>query len=94
MIIPLATTSFTTGQAAFTEYYTTQVTQEWLRDRDDYELVAVEANGDAVEVKISGDGSLPSTEDLTAALSKRTDKKLAINLVVIPSQQQSLLVNQ
>ena len=94
VIVPLAMTSASTGKAGYMQYNATQATQEWLGDTEDYELVAVKSGTDIVEVRITGDGSLPPTEELIANMGARTDEPITMELVVIPANQQDLLVNQ
>ena len=93
VIIPLAATSINTGRAGLIQFHATQATKEWLADSEAYELVDVKSTANAVEVRISGDGSLPPTEELITSMASRTEQPVRVRLLVIPSQQQDLQVN-
>jgi uncharacterized hydrophobic protein (TIGR00271 family) len=94
VIIPLATTSMTTGKAGLLQFQARESTEEWLGDSEDYEIYSVKANTEVVEVRIVGDGTLPDVEDLVSIMSTRTEDPVTLRLTVVPAQENDLLVNQ
>lgn len=94
VIVPLATTSINTGRAAILQFHTTKAAQEWLNGSENYELVSVRSSTGDVEVRITGDGDLPPAVGLIDDINVRTKEPATVRLVIIPSKQQEILLNQ
>ena len=94
VIIPLAATSISTGDAAIDQYRVTQAAQDWLADIEGYELVSVKSvDSNSVEVRISGGDALPPTEDFVAGLSGHIKEDMTVRLQLIPIREHELLVS-
>jgi uncharacterized hydrophobic protein (TIGR00271 family) len=69
ILVPLVVTSTRLAQDSMLEATARSETQAWLNGSG-YEMVAVVANGDTLEITIDGDGPIPSTTTLASALER------------------------
>jgi uncharacterized hydrophobic protein (TIGR00271 family) len=83
--IPLSITSFRVAQKSFVEYQTQSFALKWL-DQTSFKLLQIDANGDQVEIVISGSGELPPLSDLGTDLQSAIDPTTRMKLKVIPTK--------
>ena len=80
IMIPLGLTGASIiNQATGTEK-AHEVAEAWLEEYEELELGAVELDGLAIEVNISGTGDLPPIEALEASLSEATGKEITVTV--------------
>ncbi|MGI9667583.1 MAG: hypothetical protein ACR2N2_10925, partial [Acidimicrobiia bacterium] len=65
---------------------TQRVTEEWLEDEPRLRVVRVEIDGSAVEVLISGEGTVPSVSELEASLEEALNTEVVVLVEYFPSE--------
>jgi hypothetical protein len=83
--IPLAVTSYRVGEESIAEYQTRQLARIWL-DQSTFDISRIEADGNQVELVISGSGDPPPLPDLGINVQSALDPEIKIRLKVVPSQ--------
>lgn len=83
--IPLAATSIQVAEEAIAEYQTKSLVRQWLRGSS-LELNQVDANGNKINVIITGDGDTPPLSDLATGLQSTLDPRIQLELKIVPSK--------
>ncbi|MGI9665621.1 MAG: DUF389 domain-containing protein, partial [Acidimicrobiia bacterium] len=86
IIVPLAFTSEGIIASAARQSETQRVTEEWLEDEPRLRVVRVEIDGSAVEVLISGEGTVPSVAELEASLEEALNTEVVVLVEYFPSE--------
>jgi uncharacterized hydrophobic protein (TIGR00271 family) len=80
IMIPLGLTGASIINQATRTENAHEVAEAWLEEYEELELGAVELDGLAIEVNISGTGDLPPIEALEASLSEATGKEITVTV--------------
>jgi hypothetical protein len=80
IMIPLGLTGASIINQATRTENAHEVAEAWLEEYEELELGAVELDGLAIEVNISGTGDPPSIEALEASLSEATGKEITVTV--------------
>ena len=83
--VPLAATSIRVANESLAELQTQRFAQLWL-DQTGFEINRVEADGQHIEVIISGSGDLPALTDLGADLQSVLDPRIDMKIRVVPAE--------
>lgn len=83
--LPLAATSYRVAQESIAELQTRRSTQQWL-DQTSFEVNKIDANGNQIEVIISGSGEPPPLPDLGTDVQSTLGPEFQVRLKVVPSQ--------
>lgn len=89
--VPLAATSTRVVRELITEHQTTRAASKWL-EGSTFELHDVNSHGDEVTILIGGTGEPPQAEDLVSAMAEISDRRLYLNLELVPIQERQLEV--
>ncbi len=93
VIIPLTATSIQTGRDGILQFQTRQASEAWLTGTS-YEIVNVHAGGNSVKLTIAGQDDMPQTDDLIALLQSARRDSLTLDLQVVPSIKERLVVRE
>ena len=86
IIVPLAFTSEGIIVSA-TRQATVQTDAEiWLSAQDGLKLISAEIKGDQVTILVSGEGTLPSIDDLESNLEKDLNTPIDVSVAFFPSE--------
>jgi uncharacterized membrane protein len=88
VIIPLGTTSVRIFQQRQMGKEAVQVTYRWIADTG-YSIRKVKVVDDQINLEIYGSGERPEISELGDQLNASLGQPIAINLVVVPSEQES-----
>jgi uncharacterized membrane protein len=83
--LPLAATSIRVAQETIAEYQTRTLTQQWLKQTS-YEVNRIEADGNQVDVIITGFGETPPLTDLATEMQSTLNPDIQVRLIVVPTQ--------
>ncbi len=83
--IPLAVTSYRVAQESIAEYETRRAALQWL-SQTSFEVNRIEADGNQVDVLITGFGDPPPLPELATNLQSTLDPRIKVRLKVVPSQ--------
>ena len=83
--IPLATTSYRVAREALAELHTRRLARQWLRETG-FEVSKIEADGNRIDVLITGHGEPPLLSELGSKLKSDFDPSIEVRLIVIPSR--------
>lgn len=83
--IPLALTSARVARESNAEYHTRQLARAWL-SQSDFDISRIEADGNQVEVIISGSGDPPALPDLGTDLQTMLGSDARVKVKIVPSQ--------
>jgi uncharacterized membrane protein len=83
--IPLAATSARVAEETTAEYQTRQFTEQWLAQTS-FEVNKIDANGNQIEVIISGAGDPPPLPDPGTDLGTAIDQDVTVNVKVVPAR--------
>ena len=89
--IPLGTTTIRVYEQKLLKRETFNMAQEWIRGTD-YSIRDVEVTGNQVTLAIYGSGERPSLSELGGKLGASIDQPVNLNLVVVPSKQETTVV--
>jgi uncharacterized hydrophobic protein (TIGR00271 family) len=89
--IPLGTTTIRVYQQKLIKGETIKVAQEWIQGTE-YGIRDVEVAGNQVTLAIYGSGERPSLSELGDKLGASIDQPVNLNLVVVPSMQETTVV--
>ena len=81
--IPLAATSIRVAHESIVEYRTRVLMKQWLKESS-FEVNQIEANGNQVDIIISGNGDPPPLPELATNLQTKLDPQLKVRLKVVP----------
>ena len=81
--IPLAVTSVQVAHESIVEYQTRVLMKQWLKESS-YEVNRIEADGNQVDIIISGYGAPPPLPELATNLQTKLDPQLKVRLRVVP----------
>jgi uncharacterized hydrophobic protein (TIGR00271 family) len=90
--VPLAATSASALNSSLAQSATRNVTEEWLEGTS-YELSSVDSTSDGMLIRVFGEGDLPSTDDLIAAIEEKSKKDATVRLEVIPEHIEEFSVS-
>jgi uncharacterized hydrophobic protein (TIGR00271 family) len=93
VIIPLTATSIQTGRDGILQFQTRQASEAWLAGTS-YEIVDIFASGNSVKLTIAGQDDMPQTDDLIALLQSAGRDSLTLDLQVVPSVKERLVVRE
>ncbi len=93
VIIPLTATSIQTGRDGILQFQTRQASEAWLTGTS-YEIVNVHAGGNSVKLTIAGQDDMPQTDDLIALLQSARRDSLTLDLQIVPSIKERLVVRE
>jgi hypothetical protein len=65
-----------------------QLTHQWITDTD-YRIKQIKVVGDQINLEIYGSGERPILSDLGDQLNASLGQPIAINLVIVPAEQES-----
>jgi uncharacterized hydrophobic protein (TIGR00271 family) len=86
IVVPLGLTSIGIWNDASNTATAQDVVDEWLGDDRDLSTVRVEADGNDVEVVLTGSGTVPDVTKLETELDAQLDTNVELTLRMIPSQ--------
>ena len=93
VIIPLTATSVQTGRDGILQFQTRHAGEVWLAESN-YEIVTVQAKGNAVTLTISGQDDVPATDELIASLQATGRQPLTLDLKIVPVTSEELVVQE
>ena len=85
ILVPLAFTSQGIIASATRQSAGQQVTESWLADQPGMELMRFSVEGEEVAVRVSGEGSLPSVENLEVQLEEKFESDVTVLVEYFPS---------
>jgi uncharacterized hydrophobic protein (TIGR00271 family) len=85
IFVPLAFTSQGILASATRQSAGQRVTESWLSDQPGLEVLRFAIEGEDVAVRISGEGSLPSVEDLEVQLEEELESSVTVLVEYFPS---------
>lgn len=86
--IPLGASTMKVFEQSQTKQATIQLAQEWMIDTD-YDISRVDVTEEQIVLVIYGSGDRPELVDLGSQLSAALDQPVDLQLVVLPSEQES-----
>jgi len=90
--IPLGRTTVNVYQQKLIKRETLQLAQEWIQGTD-YGISQIDVIGKQVTLAIYGSGDRPELAELGEQLGDSLDQPVDINLIVLPSRQETFVVN-
>lgn len=88
VVIPLGSTSIKFFEDNLIKRETIQLTRDWMQGTG-YDIREVRVSGDQVHLVIYGSGDRPALSLLGDRLNTSLDKPVDLNLVIVPSDQES-----
>jgi uncharacterized membrane protein len=85
ILVPLAFTSQGILASATRQSAGQRVTESWLSDQPGLEVMRLSVDGEDVAVRVSGEGSLPSVEDLEVQLEEELESNVTVLVEYFPS---------
>jgi flagellar biosynthesis component FlhA len=85
ILVPLAFTSQGILASATRQSAGQRVTESWLSDQPGLEVMRLSVEGEDVAVRVSGEGSLPSVEDLEVQLEEELESNVTVLVEYFPS---------
>ena len=85
ILVPLAFTSQGILASATRQSAAQRVTESWLSDQPGLEVMRLSVEGEDVAVRVSGEGSLPSVEDLEVQLEEELEGNVTVLVEYFPS---------
>jgi uncharacterized hydrophobic protein (TIGR00271 family) len=86
IIVPLAFTSQGIIVSATRQATVQTDAEKWLSPKEGLKVIRTEINGDQVTILVSGEGTLPSIDDLERNLEKDLDTLIDVSVEFFPSQ--------
>jgi uncharacterized hydrophobic protein (TIGR00271 family) len=83
--LPLAATSYRVAEESIAELQTRRFAQQWLAETA-FDINKIEADGNQINVTISGSGDPPPLPDLGTDLQLTLDPDVQVKLKLVPSQ--------
>jgi len=83
--IPLAATSIQVARESIAEYQTKVLTRQWL-SQSNFQVNRINANGNQVDIIISGSGEPPPLPDLATNMQSTLDRQVKVRLIVVPTE--------
>jgi uncharacterized hydrophobic protein (TIGR00271 family) len=88
---PLAATGIKIRREAALQLTTRTVVTAWLADTE-FDIRGIRVSGNMVDVLITGPGESPLSTELVAQLSGALDRPVELNLEIVPSQKEKLVI--
>ncbi len=85
ILVPLAFTSQGILASATSQSAGQRVAESWLSDQPGLEVMRISVEGEDVAVRISGEGTLPSIEDLEVQLEEELESNVTVLVEYFPS---------
>ncbi|MEA1904213.1 MAG: DUF389 domain-containing protein [Actinomycetota bacterium] len=92
IVLPLGIIGDDIVDAATFQSRADETVEGWLGPGTDYQVVQVRIFGESVEVVIAGPGEAPDPEELANELAETIDRKIILELSVIPEEHFSIEV--
>jgi uncharacterized membrane protein len=90
--VPLAATSANALRSSQVQNTARNVTEEWLEETT-YELSSLDSTSTGMLIRILGEGDLPSTDELIAAIEEEISASASIQLEVVPQHTEVFSVS-
>jgi uncharacterized hydrophobic protein (TIGR00271 family) len=84
--VPLTFTSFEALNQLLEDNSAYEAAEEWLQSATGYQLLAVDATEDGVEVTIEGSGDLPESLPLANALAQALERPVTVIIRTVPAE--------
>ncbi len=89
--VPLAFSSARVASETLTEFQIAELARTWV-SQSDYEVRLVDAQGDEVSVRITGEGDPPLTSDLVAAIQEKFQRPIVLDLESDPIEIERIVI--